>query len=142
MHVEREGTPLQKDRIQKGLDRASSTIAHLKAQAAILALEMAVKDYEQKRGYDPNQPRWPAGETIGNQPIGGRWRDTDAQIAEHGTFDESRRPLCDDQWTIDLDVCRASGSPQCYDMMMERWDNCMRDVFVPPLRHSFPRRRK
>jgi hypothetical protein len=47
-------------------------LAALRVEVKLLRLEMALRKY----GYDPSQPRAPAGAYDGSMPIGGRWIDS------------------------------------------------------------------
>jgi hypothetical protein len=125
------------DEIDEQLSLAAGKLADLKADVALLQLGLALKKF------DPNEPRWVRGTPGG---WGGRWRrvgDTaaegetaPAQVATFtriGVYDESKMPGCLEQMALDEAVCRRFGRDRCWQMMNERYHNCMKNLYIPPL---------
>ena len=81
------------------------------------------------RSFNPNQPRGPAG-----QSEGGQWRPATGGSTKVAAFDEGRRAQCDLQRELDEELCAMQLSSWCWDSAAERWNNCMRGVYVPPLK--------
>lgn len=50
-------------------------------------------------------------------------------------MDPTREPLCEEQQKRDWDLCRMSGIALCWSMAMTRYVACMKNEFVPDLRH-------
>jgi hypothetical protein len=103
---------------------AREAIAELKAE-----VETILQHLEAKRGYDPNQPRWSEG-----TPQGGRWRDVHGKPVKVAAFEESNRTKCDLQRALDEELCAMQLGSWCWDSAADRWLNCMRGVYVPPLK--------
>lgn len=111
------------------LDVTAEKLTELRLAAAMLQLRLALKKY------DPNQPRWPGGSSVGGISVGGRWRETgtgDVAQAE-GVHDPSRLSMCLAQLALDEELCRMAKSRRCWVSSQERYVNCMRNVYVPPL---------
>lgn len=106
------------------LKRASATLAGLQVDLKLISLSLALKRY------DPNQPRWPAGVSEG-----GQWRPAGGSSDVAAKFDPKQRAECDLQRELDYELCRMSQSSICGSVAMERHDQCMRGVYVTPLRH-------
>jgi hypothetical protein len=100
-------------------------IANLKSALAELKMQLAVR-----AGYDPNQPRWPPG-----TEIGGQWKPTGGVTRVAGKWNEANRIKCEFQRERDEELCRMSRSALCWDLSTSRYAACMKDDFVPPLRH-------
>lgn len=90
----------------------------LRYELSIIQLRLAL------RAFDPNQPRWPAGRSDG-----GRWRP--ASDRREASYNPSNEARCNMQKLLDEELCRTVRSKE---MVMERWDACMKDVYIPPLR--------
>jgi hypothetical protein len=115
-------------------------IAEMKTNLALVRLRLAL------RAYDPDQPRWPAG-----QSDGGQWRSENGaesaitfdqrpqqvqstlRVAAEGIYDPGREPQCSAQLILDEELCRTVRSSRCWQSSRERYDNCMRGVYIPPL---------
>ena len=110
-------------------------IAELKADLALLQLRLALKEF------NPAEPRWPAGTRVG-----GRWRREDeaapgpqpnAVIVDvatrEGVYSGRRMSKCRTQLDLDQEICRAVQSINCWNMSDIRFNNCMRNVYIPPL---------
>ena len=81
--------------------------------------------------FDPNQPRWPAG-----QSIGGRWRRVhEGDLTVAIGFDRRREAECEKQQALDWDLCRMSKSRLCWESAMTRYAACMTNDFIPDLLH-------
>jgi hypothetical protein len=110
---------------------AAIKIAEIKADLALLRLRLAL------RAYDPDQPRWPAG-----QPDGGQWRPGDGNSGPNnrvaGRIKPGRQALCDEQMASDSDACRATQSQLCWSLVLPRYNACLRDEYIPPLLHEVP----
>lgn len=60
--------------------------------------------------------------------------DGDAVGVRTAVFNEANRTKCDIQLMLDEELCRMSRNWSCWDSAYERWQNCMQDTFIPPLR--------
>jgi len=82
--------------------------------------------------YRPDQPRVPRG-----RPDGGQW--TDGGNIGHtrvaGRYDPLRAGICDAQLELDEELCRMSKSRLCWSLATDRYVACMKNNFVPTLRH-------
>jgi hypothetical protein len=116
------------------LDTLSRKLSELRETTALLSLDLAIKKF------DPNQLRWSGGNSWG-----GRWRaDNDEStppdsppqlvaITRMGTYDEARMPGCSAQLELDHEICRAAQSKNCWRLADIRFNNCMMNVYIPPL---------
>jgi hypothetical protein len=105
------------------LDAAAKKLLGIKEALALLSLELALKSF------NPKQPRWPAGRSDG-----GQWRsDGVPRVAQTriGVFDPTRMPGCLEQLNLDEEICRAVQSRKCWESSRTRYDNCMKDLFIP-----------
>lgn len=99
-------------------------LLELRSEMAAIRLRLAL------RAFDPNQPRWPAGRTDG-----GQWRQASRGNATRvAAFEEGRRMQCDLQRELDEELCAMQLDSWCWDSAAERWNNCMRGVYIPPLK--------
>jgi len=62
---------------------ARSKLAELRYDIALIQLRLAL------RAYNPQQPRWPAG-----QSDGGQWRPTNAPHVRDAAYNPSNEPKC------------------------------------------------
>jgi hypothetical protein len=106
------------------LDLAAEQLAAIRAEVALLRLRLALKKF------NPSQPRWPSG-----RPDGGQWRPSSAEGALKiaGTYDAARAPICLAQQRLDHELCRMAKSYRCWQSADLRYNNCMRDTYIPPL---------
>lgn len=106
------------------LGLAKEKILQLKADVAILQLRLALKKF------DPNQPRWPKG-----VHEGGQWRPANGTLVaqQEGIYDPSRMSMCLAQQVADEEPCRMVKSAKCWKSSQVRYDNCMKNVYLPPL---------
>ena len=104
----------------------SLKIAELREAAAILQLRIAM------RKFDPNQPRWLAGNPSG---WGGRWRGEGDAILVASKIDRQREQRCEEQYVLDAQLCRMSASRLCWESAMVRKGACLTGSYIPPLRH-------
>lgn len=102
---------------------ARRKLDELRFQVAVIRLQLAL------RAFNPNQPRWPAG-----RPDGGQWRPAGGSEHREASYNPANETRCNVQKLLDEEICRAVRSRECWSMVMERWDACMRDVYLPPLR--------
>lgn len=103
---------------------AKEKLLELKTDLAVLWMRLALKRF------DPQQPRWPAGTTIG-----GQWRPTGGTTGDEAVgYDPSRRMECEAQRMLDQELCRMARSATCWEVSDERYNNCMRGAYIPPLR--------
>jgi hypothetical protein len=112
----------------------SRKLSDLRQATALISLEIAIKKF------DPNQLRWDRGTSWG-----GRFRDPDdpstppppaAQLATftlEGVWDDSRGPGCLKQRDLDEAICARFTGRRCWDRSFERYINCMKNVYIPPL---------
>ncbi|MBI4920356.1 MAG: hypothetical protein HY834_01280 [Devosia nanyangense] len=112
------------DSISEVLGSAKEMILQLKADVAILQLRLALKKF------DPNQPRWPKGVHEGGQwkPVGGT-----LVAQQEGIYDPSRMPMCLAQMEADEELCRMAKSSRCWESSQIRYNNCMKNVYIPRL---------
>lgn len=117
------------DKLNGYFKEARSLIADLAVDLAFMRLELALK------AFDPNQPRWPAGQSDGGQwrPANGNGKPHDVQVA--GQVKRRLIPLCKEQMASDEDACRASQSQLCWTLVMPRYNACIRGEYVPELLH-------
>jgi hypothetical protein len=105
-------------------------IAALRSDAALLQLRLAIKDFDEAL-----HPRWPGG-TQGSR--GGEFRPRDssgaAERSHVASFDEANREKCDAMRMKDEELCATQLSKWCWDSAFERHLNCMRGVYIPPLK--------
>ena len=103
-----------------------STLLELKLLICSRAIEGILRKYR------PDQPRVPAG-----RPEGGQWTtDPDTgTIRTAGKWDLRREGECNEQLRLDEEICRASRSPTCWSLTQTRWAACMKNDFIPKLRH-------
>jgi len=106
------------------LGLALAKIASLKSDLAHLKLKLAV------RGYSPEQPRWPQGTTVG-----GQWRPAGGSTKVAGKWNEANSVSCELQRERDEELCRMSRSSLCWKLSTTRYAACMKDEFIPPMRH-------
>lgn len=112
------------DRVERMLGLGRHQLLELRSEMAALRLRLAL------RAFDRNQPRWPAG-----RPEGGRWRPAGGGQAKLvAAFDEGRRMQCDAQRALDEELCAMQFGSWCWDSAAERWNNCMRGMYIPPLK--------
>ena len=104
------------------LNDAAGKLVELRDDLALLRLHLAL------RAFDPNQPRWPAG-----QSDGGQWRPTGIQVA--GKRDQWREAMCEGQYDRDSDPCRMRGRRLCSETAMQRRAACIAGDYIPQLRH-------
>lgn len=102
---------------------ARSKLDELRHEVAIIRLRLAL------RAFNPSQPRWPAGRSDG-----GQWRPAGASERREAAYNPANEARCNVQKLLDEELCRTVRSRECWGMVMERWDACMRDVYIPPLR--------
>jgi hypothetical protein len=100
-------------------------IASLKSDLALLKLKLAVR-----AGYDPDQPRWPQGTSVG-----GQWSPAGGSTRVAGKWNEANRVMCELQRERDEELCRMSRGSLCWDLSTTRYAACMKDDFIPTLRH-------
>jgi hypothetical protein len=79
--------------------------------------------------FDPDQPRWPAGRSDG-----GQWRPAGGAESVEASFNPLNEAKCNLQMLRDEELCRAVRSRECWSMVLERWNACMRDEYIPQLR--------
>jgi hypothetical protein len=98
-------------------------LAELREMTALWSVEIALKNF------DPNQPRWPGG-----QSNGGQWRPAGGDVAQtEGIYDPTRMPKCLTQQALDHELCRMAKSAKCWMSADIRFNNCMKNVYIPPL---------
>ena len=102
---------------------ARSKLAELRQDIAIIQLRLAI------RAFGPDHPRWPAGGSDG-----GRWRPAGGAGAHEAAYNPTNESRCNMQMRLDEELCRTVRSRECWSMVMERWDACMRDAHIPALR--------
>jgi hypothetical protein len=111
----------------------SRKLSEIRQATALISLELALKKF------DPNQLRWDRGTRWG-----GRFRDPDdtstppasAQLAtftREGVWDDAREPGCLQQRELDEAICARFTGRRCWDRSFERYINCMKNVYLPPL---------
>src|SRR6218665_4139354 len=107
------------------LTRAVSRIESLQSAIMLLRLRLALK------AFDPDQPRWPRGQSSGGEgrPTGGA-----AQKGAIG-FDRRRASIFEKQQELDWALCRMSKSRLCWETAMVRYAACMTNDYIPDLRH-------
>ena len=110
---------------------AAFQIDELKVDMALIRLRLAL------RSFNPDEPRWPAG-----QINGGQWRATDGMghaqppastAGLEGAYDPGRMSMCLVQQLKDEELCRMVRSDRCWESSQMRYNNCMRNVYIPPL---------
>lgn len=105
-------------------------LADLKSEIAILQLRLALKNF------NPDlHPRWPGGTSDSR---GGEFRPAgSADTAERSRvagFNEDNREKCDAMRAKDEELCAMQLGNWCWDSAFERHLNCMRGVYIPPLK--------
>jgi hypothetical protein len=50
------------------------------------------------------------------------------------SYNASRHPECEAQRVLDHEICRAAQSARCWSLADERYNNCMRGTYIPPLK--------
>lgn len=110
---------------QTKLSLTLAKIASLKSDLAHLKLRLAIR-----AGYDPDQARWPQGTSEG-----GRWRAVGGVTKVAGKWNEDNLAMCWLQQSRDEALCRITQSPLCWDLSVRRFAACMKDDFIPTLRH-------
>jgi hypothetical protein len=103
-------------------------VVELKEVLALLRLQLALRSINS--GFNPNQPRWPSGNSWG-----GRWRDVGSVTLVAGKLDQLREPKCQAQYERDLELCSMSRSPLCWSSAMDRRAACIAGDIIPTLRH-------
>lgn len=100
----------------------------------------AVREIQEAKRYNPNQPRVSAGSAEGGQWVATGGADgasvDSARQRFSARYDPSKYDECDAQRNLDYVICSASGSLQCYRLLHERFNNCMRGAYIPELRHG------
>lgn len=115
------------------------------------AVEVKLHDLKRavKAGFDPNQPRVPAG-----NPDGGQWTSTGGGEANSGMIDRivrqetgrednraprlaasDRQEECEQQYERDIFQCRMVGLASCYAQAMVRRVACEKGHPIPPLNY-------
>lgn len=98
-----------------------------------LRLHLAMTQIRQMLSkYRPDQLRVPRG-----NPDGGQFADesTGGRIHVAGKYDLLRAGICDAQLELDEELCRMSKSRLCWSLATDRYVACMKNNFVPTLRH-------
>lgn len=109
---------------EDSIARANRLVIEIRETLAIARLRIALKMF------DPNQPRWPAG-----QSDGGQWRPAEGAIQVAGKLDQRREADCLAQYELDSDLCRMTRSRLCWETAMQRRAACIAGDYVPVLRH-------
>jgi hypothetical protein len=99
-------------------------IRELKSDISALQLHLKLK-----QGFREDQLRWPEGTSLG-----GQWKREGEQPVKVAAFEESNRVKCDLQRALDEELCAMQLGSWCWDSATDRWLNCMRGVYVPPLK--------
>lgn len=99
----------------------------------------AIREIQEAKRYNPNQPRVPAGSSEG-----GQWAPspsdsapsspTRTQAVSVGQYDPNRWEMCELLRGLDRKHCQKWKSADCWTSMDERFNNCMRNVYIPELR--------
>lgn len=80
--------------------------------------------------FDQNQPRVPAGTSVG-----GQWIST-GKVRLAGKWNEGLRQECELQYELDMHQCRMTlWNPFCADQARSRMTACMKGNPIPPFFH-------
>ena len=104
------------------LGEAGSILLNLRSEIAAVRIRMALKKF------NPDQPRWPAG-----QSDGGQWRPEDGMQLGQVGYDPSREAMCEEQRQLDHELCRMARTSKCWESADFRYNNCVRNAYIPPL---------
>ena len=117
----------------RALQYARVDLARLKLKTALAQEALS------RKGYDPKQPRNPAG-----QPNGGRWMGDTGPEASNGrqsrpssriSLAQNPQELCNEQYKRDVFQCKMVGLRSCYAQAMVRLVACERGHDIPPLNY-------
>jgi hypothetical protein len=94
-------------------------------------------DHDTVEKFDPDQARVPAG-----NPDGGQWTDANGDQSNGSSNpqivvaarNKALETECDAQYDRDIDLCNIVRTPLCYQRAMARYNACMREEPLPPLR--------
>lgn len=93
-----------------------------------------------KDGFNPDQPRAPAG-----NPDAGQWTSRDASVAPGSdgnplqslvaATSRGLRAICEAQLDRDIFQCRMVGLRTCYDQAYQRYASCLARQQIPPFNY-------
>ena len=118
------------DRLGSKFGMTQRKLDELRSEVAVLRMRLAIKRFDEAL-----HPRWPGGTPDSR---GGEFRpktsDDERQVQRVASFDEANRVKCDAMHIKDAELCGMQLSKWCWDSAYERYNNCMRGMYIPDLK--------
>jgi len=128
---------------EQDLAIARRNLAYARSELAAIKAELRFRQLLRKAGFNPDQPRVPAGD-----PDGGQWTSGEAAggesntVSDDGAVELAARRIspsiaaeCELQYKLDIFQCRMVGLRACYAQAALRYANCLAGLPIPPLNY-------